>query len=243
MVSPAYAQGSYEVQVYGAALVPRARTMVELHTNVTPRGPLVVDPAVQREEHALHETLEVTHGFTDWFEVGGYLFTSARGGDGWQWVGSHIRPRFSVPEQWHWPVGVSLSQEFGYQRSMFSQDTWTWEIRPIVDMEMDRLYWAVNLAFERSFQGPGSGRGFDFSPAAKVSVKINEKVDAGLEYYGGLGYLGHLDPRPAQGHQIFPTVDLNFGADWEFNAGVGMGLTDATSRWFVKVIVGRRLPF
>jgi hypothetical protein len=243
MISGAQAQGNYEVQVYGAGLVPRANTMVEFHTNFTPRGPLVVDPAVQPDEHALHETLEVTHGFTDWLEVGGYLFMSGRSGDGWQWVGDHIRPRLSVPERWRWPVGVSLSQEFGYQRSNFSQDTWTWEIRPIVDMELDRVYWAVNFAFGRSFRGPGSGQGFDCSPSAKVSVKIDKRVDAGLEYYGGLGFLRHLDPLESQTHQVFPTVDLNFGPDWEFNAGVGIGLTDATSRWFVKVIVGRRLPF
>jgi hypothetical protein len=126
---------------------------------------------------------------------------------------------------------------------MFSQDTWTWEIRPIVDMERGRVYWAVNLAFEWSFSGPGAGKGADLSPAAKVSVKIDEKLDAGLEYYGGVGYLRQPDPLQAQNHQIFPTADLNFGPDWEFNAGVGIGLTDASSRWIIKVIVGRRLHF
>jgi hypothetical protein len=31
---------------------------------------------------------------------------------------------------------VSLSQEIGYQRRDFSPDTWTWEIRPIVDKKI-----------------------------------------------------------------------------------------------------------
>ena len=43
--------------------------------------------------HAQHETLEITHGFNDWFESGFYVFTSITGGQGWQWVGDHIRPR------------------------------------------------------------------------------------------------------------------------------------------------------
>ena len=50
-----------------------------------------------------------------------------------QWVGDHIRPRISVPDSWDWPVGVSLSTEIGYQRAVYSPDTWTWEIRPIID--------------------------------------------------------------------------------------------------------------
>ncbi len=56
-------------------------------------------------------------------------------GYGWEWVGDHIRPRVRVPEKWHWPVGVSLSNEVGYQRRQYSTDTWTWEMRPIVDQK------------------------------------------------------------------------------------------------------------
>jgi hypothetical protein len=54
------------------------------------------------------ETLEITHGFSDWFELGFYVFTSADSRVGWQWVGDHIRPRVAVPESWKWPVGVSF---------------------------------------------------------------------------------------------------------------------------------------
>ena len=47
--------------------------------------------------HQLHETIEITHGFTDWFETGFYIFTSAHNGQGVDWVGDHIRPRFRIP--------------------------------------------------------------------------------------------------------------------------------------------------
>ncbi|HXN23695.1 MAG TPA: hypothetical protein VOA41_13225 [Candidatus Dormibacteraeota bacterium] len=43
--------------------------------------------------HAFHETREFTRGVTDWFEVGFCVFISAHGGQGWQWVGDHIRAR------------------------------------------------------------------------------------------------------------------------------------------------------
>jgi len=61
----------------------------------------------------------------------------------------------AVPKKWHWPVGVSLSNEIGYQRRQYSVDTWTWEIRPIVDQKFGRWYWALNPTLDRSFQRPG----------------------------------------------------------------------------------------
>src|SRR3984893_5785168 len=100
------AQDNYEIQVYGADTVESGKTMVELHSNFTIKGSKQTDDATLPTNHAWHETLEITHGFNDWFETGFYVFTSARSGNGWDWVGSHIRPRFRIPEQWHWPVGL-----------------------------------------------------------------------------------------------------------------------------------------
>jgi hypothetical protein len=116
----ASAQDNYEIQVYAAELVPPGATMVELHSNYTFRDSGDSTPGVLSSRHAVHETIEITHGFTDWLEVGVYVFTSADPRVGWQWVGDHVRPRVSVPERWHWPVGVSLSQEIGYQRRAYS---------------------------------------------------------------------------------------------------------------------------
>jgi hypothetical protein len=40
--------------------------------------------------------------------------------------------------------------------------------------------------------------------------------------------------------QIFAVTDLNFSKDWEFNFGVGVGMTGATDHLIVKMIIGRR---
>ena len=141
-----HAQGNYEIQVYGADTEPAKSTMVELHSNFTPDGQKHLIDGVYPTEHQQHETLELTQGVNSWSEVGFYVFTSLQDGHGWQWVGDHIRPRVRVPETWHWPVGVSLSTELGYQRAVYSPDTWTWEIRPIVDKSIGRWYLAVNPA-------------------------------------------------------------------------------------------------
>jgi hypothetical protein len=214
--------------------------MIELHSNMAMRGSTQTTDGVLPTEHALHETLEITRGFTPWFEMGFYTFSSIQPGMDWQWVGNHIRPRVRVPETWEWPVGLSLSVEFGYQQRRFSTDTWTLEIRPIIDKRLGPWYLSLNPALGSSLQGENAGRGFDFNPSFKISYDITQKIAAGVEYYGSLGPLRGFDPLQQQQHQVFPAIDLNLGPGWEFNCGVGFGLTEATDRLLVKMILGRR---
>ncbi len=237
---PAAAQDNYEIQVYGSETVARGSTMLEFHTNYTAEGRTVPLNGVAPTDHALHETIEITHGFTDWFETGFYIFTSAGAGRGWSWVGDHIRPRVRVPSSWHWPVGVSLSTEFGYQRPLFSEDTWTIEIRPIVDKQVGPWYFSFNPTFDRALVGLNSGEGFGFSPNAKISYDLIKQVSLGLEYYGGLGPVNNINSLAEQQQQFFPAVDLNVSPRWEINFGVGVGVTRSTDHLIVKTIIGYR---
>jgi hypothetical protein len=233
------AQENYEIQVYGSATVPPKNTMLELHSNFIIEGAKQIVNGVLPTNHALHETLEITQGFTPWFETGFYIFTTVQNGS-WEWVGDHIRPRVRAPEQWHWPVGVSLSAEFGYQRRQFSTDTWSLEIRPIVDQQKGRLYWSFNPAFDKGYTGLPSDLKWQFSPDAKVSWDFTKQVAFGLEYYGGFGPVTGLFPFHAQSQQFVPAVDLDISPRWEINFGVGIGVTAGTDHLLVKGILGRR---
>jgi hypothetical protein len=239
----ARAQDNYEIQVYGSDLVPRHDTMVEVHSNFTVDGSKTAQDGVLPSNHAVHETLEITHGFTDWFETGFYVFTSIQPDGGWMWVGDHIRPRIAVPEKWHWPVGVSISQEIGYQQRTFSTDTWSYELRPIIDKKLGRWYLAFNPAFEKSLHGQNVNKGFEFSPDFKVSYDFTKKIAGGFEYYGAFGPATDFDPARDQQHQFFPSIDLNLSPKWEFNFGVGVGVTASTDHLIVKGIIGRRFSW
>ncbi len=243
LVLSARAQDNYEIQVYGSDTVPAGSTMVELHSNFTTKGSKTVEDGVLPTNHAEHETLEITQGFNGWFETGFYVFSSIQPEGGWQWVGDHVRPRVRVPESWHWPVGVSLSNEFGYQRHYFSPDTWTWEIRPIVDRKIGRWYLSFNPTLERSLHGENVNRGVEFSPNAKVSFDFTKRISAGLEYYAAYGSLNGFDPLKDQEQQFFPSVDLDLGPRWEFNFGVGVGATGSTDHLIIKCIIGRRFSW
>ena len=234
------AQDNYEIQVYGSETVEQGRTMVELHSNYTANGSTTVVDGQLPTNHEVHETIEITHGWTPWFETGFYFFNSI-GSDGrTAYVGSHIRPRFAAPESWKWPVGVSVSFEFGFQKEQFSSNTSTLEIRPIVDKKINKWYLAFNPTLDQSFKGPDEHRGLIYSPNLKASYDVTKVVALGLEYYGSTGPVFHLDAYQQQQHQLFAAIDLNTDPNWEFNGGIGLGLTNSTDKAIFKIIIGRR---
>lgn len=236
-----FAQDNYEIQVYGSQTMPKNSTMFELHSNFTFNGTKSKENSLLPTNHIQHETIEITHGFTTFFEIGCYFF-NAIGSDGRSnYVGSHIRPRIMLPEKYHFPVGLSLSTEIGFQKTAYSEDDWSLEIRPIIDKQLKRWYFAFNPAFEKALHGPNVSQGYVFSPNVKVNYDVSKIFSPSLEYYGAIGPLNKFFPSNEQQHQLFFAVDLNVHPDWELNLGYGLGFTNSTDRSILKCIVGYRL--
>jgi hypothetical protein len=110
---PLFCQENYEIQVYPSETQAPDTLLVELHSNYTIEGSTTTQFGMLPTQGQEHETVEFTQGINNWSEVGFYVFTEEHNGTGIQWVGDHIRPRVRVPPSWHWPVGVSLSNEIG----------------------------------------------------------------------------------------------------------------------------------
>lgn len=236
----AFSQDNYEIQVYGSETVATKATMLELHSNYTTDGSITEENGVLPTHHLVHETIEITHGFTNWFEVGFYFFNAIGNEGRTNYVGSHIRPRVRVPDSWHWPVGVSLSLEAGYQKLQYSEDDWILEIRPIIDKTLGKLYVAFNPTFDKSLHGLNSGKGYVFSPNIKGSYNVNSIWAPGLEYYGSVGGLFDFLPFRQQQQQLFAVMDINAWTDWELNFGYGHAFTNAADNGIIKVILGYR---
>lgn len=117
------------------------------------------------------------------------------------------------------------------------------ELRPIVDKQMGRWYFAVNPALERSFHGPSASQGVGFSPAAKFSYDFSRHITGGLEYYAAYGPIPGVYSFHDQQQQFVPAIDLNVSPNWEINFGVGIGATGSTDHLIVKGIVGRRFDW
>ena len=72
-------------------------------------------------------------------------------------------------------------------------------------------------------------------------VDVTTTVNLAAEYYGSVGTLnGGFYPYQQQQHQLFGVVNINFGPDWEFNAGLGNGWTRATDH---LIVFGVDMPF
>jgi hypothetical protein len=240
--APARAQENYEIQVYPSATVGRGVTMYELHSNYTLNGSRIKSPFGEfQTRHAIHETVEITHGFNDFTELGFYWFMAKPAGGDFQWVGTHIRPRISVPESWNWPVGLSLSQEIGWAKAAFSADTWTYELRPIIDKEMGRWYVSLNPVLGKSLRGPNSAEPFVFTPNVNVGYDLTPKINVAAEYYGASGTVKRLEPLANQEHSLYAAVNLDLGPQWEFNFAYGTALTAVGDKHIVKMILGRRV--
>src|SRR6202795_660823 len=74
--APARAQGNFEIQVYGAETTAPGKTMVELHSNSALHGTTGATDGIRPTQDAVHETLEITHGWMHCFEPGFYIFSS-----------------------------------------------------------------------------------------------------------------------------------------------------------------------
>jgi hypothetical protein len=234
------AQENYEIQVYSSPTMDRGSTMFELHSNYTFNGERKANDGVYPSYHSLHETLEITHGIAENFEIGFYLFTNYTPGSGYKIVGTHIRPRVTAPQKWNWPLGVSLSTEFGYQRRQYSEETWNVEVRPIVDKQWKNFYVSFNPTFGISLKPDSTVHVPAFEPNLKLSYGFN-KLALGLEYYGDLSYINAVPKLSEQSHALFVVADLYLDPRWEVNLGPGFGLTNSTDGFIFKLLIGRRI--
>jgi hypothetical protein len=249
------AQNNYEIQVYASETMAPKTLLVELHSNFTVDGSTSTQFGMLPTQDQEHETIELTEGINDWAEVGFYIFTSEKNGNGVQWVGDHIRPRVRIPARWHWPVGVSLSTEVGYARAAYSNPTWSWQIMPIVDQTIGRWYWSVNgtMVWDVHVVPPPAGsttqqrrfyytnvapKEVTFGPAATLTYAPSKYFNFGVEYYSYYGQWGNFVPLHYQQQQVFPVVNLFVSPKWEINFGAGWGATAGTDHLIVKCIIG-----
>jgi len=235
------AQENYEIQVYGSQTQQKNSTIFELHSNYTFKGETEVVKGVRPTDHALHETIEITHGITQIFELGFYLFMNYLPEYGFRIIGTHLRPRIMAPAKWNLPVGLSLSAEIGYQSPSYSEETWSLEIRPIIDKQWNKFYASLNPTLGIQLKGVEEQSSPAFAPNIKMSYAFFKNIALGVEYYGDFGSLNSFDAAPEQGHALYAIMDLLNNVKWELNIGPGFGLTPATDGLVFKLLIGRRV--
>ena len=237
----AIAQNLFEVQVFPDETIGRGAMEVEFQNVLIPAW---TGPGGLATTGHVHFSVELTRGWTDWFETGVFLETAPDVDDrhpalaGW-----HVRPKFRIGAWHRFPFHVSTSVEYAFFENAgdraFRQAL---AVTPIFEHHNRSWELSLNPGFEIPIRGPEAGTGPVFEPSAKIASRAAELVSVGVEYYAETGSIRHIDPLSAQQHLVFGAVDVGSKSAWNLNVGLGRGLTGGTEHWVLKSILGVKLP-
>lgn len=230
---------SDEIQIYNAEIAAPGRFNLTLHNNYTPDGR--IDPAFNggiAPNHALNGVVEWAYGVTDWFEAGLYLpLYSVSGSGGVTYNGFKIRTLFVTPDAANRAFFYGVNFEFSRNTAHWDLNKNTQEIRPIVGWHLGPVDVIVNPILDSSWKGFSR---LDFAPETRIAYNFNKTWAVAAEEYDDFGPLRGFYASHQQQHALFGVVD--FGSKpWSVEAGIGMGLTNATDHLVLKLILSRDL--
>jgi hypothetical protein len=230
---------SDEIQVYDGGLAPVGTFNLTLHNNFTPNGQK--DPAFEGAvvaDRSLNGVPEWALGVTRWFEAGLYLPLYSRDKyTGWGVDGFKLRTLFAVPDADQRTFVYGVNFEFSYNAARWDQTRITSEIRPIVGWHLHPVDVIFNPILDTSYDGP---RNLVFAPSTRVAYNFPSGWALAIEEYSDYGPLHDFHARTDQAHQVYGVVDATVkGLDIE--AGVGMGITQASDKLTFKLILAKDL--
>jgi hypothetical protein len=228
-----------EIQIYDAQIAAPGVFNLTLHNNYTPDGRTVPDyPGGIVPNHALNGVPEWAYGVTPWFEAGLYMPLYSLAGNGsLTFNGFKLRTLFVEPDAAEQRFIYGVNFEFSYNTEHWDQNRYTQEIRPIIGWHLGQLDIILNPILDNSYKGFSR---LDFAPASRVAYNFDKTWAVAMEEYDDFGPLRGFYVGNRQQHQLFGVLDYN-GKPWTVEGGVGLGLTSATDRVVLKLILSRDL--
>jgi len=226
-----------EIQVYTQDIQKPGQWGLELHLNrilLGPRNALGNLPF----NGSSNLTPELSYGLTQTLELGLYLPATLDTDHHARFAGPKLRlkwmPLHPAGEDAPGPF-LGLNIELARQNRGFSDLRWESELRLIAGHQGEDWLLAVNPIFGWPLSD-GQGRGApDLTTAWKATWTRWKQAAPGLELYLEHGQLNRLDPSPNWKQQLFLTLDVDH-APFQFNVGIGRGLTPSSERWTLKFI-------
>jgi hypothetical protein len=194
----------------------------------------------QKSKNAYIAETSFAYTFTDWYQLTLALPTSLSGVTGivpgnrsetLSWNGVTVRNLFITPGADKRDVFYGLSVQFAYTPqnaalpALANTNTqFSAGLTPIIGFHHGgyELILSPTMAF-----GFGSGAMTALAPAARLTRKITETFDVGVEYASALGQIGSIAPSSQQAHIVYGITDFKVGA-FDVNLGVGYGLTTSS---------------
>ncbi len=238
-VGSAFAQTD-EIQVYDAAIAERGVFNLMLHNNFTPSGQKTPGfPGGLVNNRNYNGVAEWAYGVTDWFEAGLYLpLYSVSKERGPSINGGKIRLLFVRPHADDHRFFYGANFEFSYNSKHWDERRYTSEIRPIVGLHLKPVDFVFNPILDNSWYG--GFKSLDFAPSTRLAYNLNDKWAVAAEEYADLGPLRDILPVNEQSHQMFAVFNHDAGG-LSLEAGIGFGLTPASDKVTIKLMLGHDL--
>ncbi|MBI3401596.1 MAG: hypothetical protein HY048_09270 [Acidobacteria bacterium] len=228
-----------EIQVYDGGLAAPGIFNLTWHNNFTPKG---VDasafPGAVVADKSFNGVTEWAYGVTEWFEAGLYLplYTHDKN-EGWGIDGTKLRLLFAVPKADDRRFFYGANFEFSYNAARWDETRFTSEVRPIIGWHLKLWDIIINPIFDTSYDGL---KNLNFVPATRIAYNFDSGWALAVEEYADYGTFVNPASGGEQAHQLYGVVNHTFGS-LDVEAGVGVGLTDATDRLTLKLLLARDL--
>ena len=228
-----------EIQVYDGGLAEKGKFNLTWHNNFTPIGSdTPAFPGALVADKSFNGVPEWAWGVTRWFEAGLYMPLYSAGKDGNGGLdGFKLRALFAVPHADDRTFFYGANFEFSINADHWDENRFTSEVRPIVGWHLHAWDLIVNPILDTAYDGL---KNLDFAPATRVAYNFSKKWAVAAEEYADFGPLHDFYSASQQSHQLYGVV--NHAAKWfDIEAGVGVGLTSATDKLTLKLILSRDL--
>jgi len=226
-----------EIQVYDAEIVEPGVVNLMWHQNFTPSG--IKEPAFPGaiiSDHSYNGVPEFAFGIRPWFEQGLYLpVYSVSKGRGSTLDSVKLRELFVRPHAGDHTFFYGVNFEFSYNASYWETRHFTSEIRPIIGLHLHPWDIIINPILDTDWTGV---RNYDFVPAMRLAYNFSPKWTFAAEHYAGYGPLHQFETVSDQYHALWAVVD-HTSKTLDVEAGVGFGLTPATDKVTLKLMLSR----
>jgi hypothetical protein len=228
-----------EIQVYDGNLADVGVFNLTWHNNYTPSGiKTAAFPGAVVADRSFNGVTEWALGVTPWFEAGLYLpLYSHDQTSGWGIDGFKLRALFAVPHAADRKFFYGANFEFSVNADRWEGTRFSSEVRPIIGWHLKPVDIIINPIVDTSYDGL---KNLEFVPAARVAYHFSEDWAVAAEEYDDYGPVHQFLPATQQAHELWAVADHEWKG-WEFEPGVGFGMTNGSDKLTLKLIVSRDL--
>ncbi len=226
-----------EIQVYDAEIAEPGVVNLMWHQNFTPNG--IKEPAFPGaiiSDHSYNGVPEFAFGITPWFEQGLYIpvYSFSRG-RGSTLDSVKLRELFVRPHAGDHTFFYGMNFEFSYNASYWETRHFTSEIRPIIGLHLHPVDIIINPILDTDWTGVSN---YVFAPEIRLAYNYNPKWTFAAEHYAGYGPVRQFATVNDQYHAMWAVVD-HTSKVLDVEAGIGFGLTAATDKVTLKLMLSR----